>query len=222
MYIVNMFIGHFAVGLAAKRYSPKVNLGIFFISCQLLDLIWPVLVLVGVEHVSVDHSATVVTPFDFSYYPFSHSLTMSLIYSLLFGGISWKLAGSIKTAIVIGVVVLSHWGLDFITHRPDLPLFFNNFKVGLGLWNSTIGTFIVEAGLFCVGVVLYLKSSPLISTSKKWLFWSLITFLSIMYLGNIFGPKAPVDTHSHAIAGPALAMWIIVVWAYLADKSDAK
>ncbi len=215
-----MFIGHFAVGLAAKKAAPKINLGILFIACQLLDLIWPVLVLIGLEKVSVDHSATVVTPLNFSYYPYSHSLFSSVLYSLILGFIAWKIFKSLKTGIVFGLVVLSHWVLDFLTHRPDLPLFFDNVKVGLGLWNSTAGTFIVEVILFIGGIVFYLMSSPLTSQKRKLVFWSLIIFLFIMYLGNIFGPKAPVDTHPNAIAGPALAMWIIVIWGYFADKSN--
>ena len=127
---------------------------------------------------------------------------------------------SLKTGIVFGLVVLSHWVLDFLTHRPDLPLFFDNFKVGLELWNATAGTFIVEVILFIGGIVFYLMSSPLTSQKRKLVFWSLIIFLFIMYLGNIFGPKAPVDTHPNAIAGPALAMWIIVIWGYFADKKN--
>ena len=178
------------------------------------------MVLIGLEKVSVDHSATVVTPFNFSYYPYSHSLFSSVLYSLILGFIAWKIYKSLKTGIVFGLVVLSHWVLDFLTHRPDLPLFFDNVKVGLGLWNSTAGTFIVEVILFIGGIVFYLMSSPLTSQKRKLVFWSLIIFLFIMYLGNIFGPKAPVDTHPNAIAGPALAMWIIVIWGSLADKMN--
>ena len=102
----------------------------------------------------------------------------------------------------------------------DIFLFFDNVKVGLGLWNSTAGTFIVEVMLFIVGIVIYLMISHLTSQKRKLVFWSLIIFLFIMYLGNIFGPKAPVDTHPNAIAGPALAMWIIVIWGYFADKTN--
>jgi hypothetical protein len=213
-----MFIGHFALGLAAKKASPKLNLGLLFIACQLLDLIWPVLVLLGVEMVSVDHSATAVTPFDFSYYPYSHSLLMTCIYGLVIGLITGKVLKSTRAGIVIGLVVLSHWILDLLTHRPDLSLYFDSLKVGLGLWNSVIGTFIVEALIFIVGITLYLKSTPMMTKKRKIIFWTMISFLSLMYVGNIFGPKAPVDTHSSAIAGPAMAMWLIVIWAYFADK----
>jgi hypothetical protein len=213
-----MFIGHFAIGLAAKKVSPNINLGIFFIACQLLDLIWPVLVLLGIEKVSVDPKSTVVTPFDFSHYPYSHSLLMAVIYGLIFGFVFWSAKKSFKIGVVLGLVVISHWVLDLLTHRPDLPLYFDGLKVGLGLWNSVMGTFIVEFGLFIAGIVLYLKASPLITKKRKIIFWSLISFLTLIYIGNIFGPKPPIDTHSNVIAGPALATWLIVLWGYFADK----
>jgi membrane-bound metal-dependent hydrolase YbcI (DUF457 family) len=213
-----MFIGHFAVGLAAKKASPKLNLGLLFIACQLLDLIWPVLVLIGVEIVSVDSTATVVTPLNFSYYPYSHSLLMTILYSLILGFVIWNIKKSLKTGLVLVSVVTSHWVLDLLTHRPDLPLYFDNFKVGLGLWNSVVGTFIVEVVMFIIGISFYLKASPLITNKRKVIFWSMIGFLSIIYLGNIFGPKIPDGTHPNVIAGPALATWLIVLWGYYADK----
>ena len=217
-----MFIGHFGVGLAAKKVAPEINLGVLFLFCQLLDLIWPVLVLMNIEKVSVDHAATVVTPLNFSHYPFSHSLTASLSYSLIAGLITWRIFRSVRVGFVTFSVVFSHWILDFMTHRPDLPLFFGDEKVGLGLWNSLWGTFFVEVAIFILGIVIYRKSSPLQNRKRKIIFWSMISFLSIIYLGNIFGPKPPIDTPAAAIAGPALAMWLIVFWGYCADRKVEK
>lgn len=217
-----MFIGHFGVGLAAKKVAPEVNLGVLFLFCQLLDLIWPVLVLLNVENVSVDHSATVVTPLNFSHYPFSHSLTATLSYSLIAGLITWRIFKSVRVGFVTFSVVLSHWILDFITHRPDLPLFWGDEKFGLGLWNSLWGTFFVEVAVFILGTALYLKFSPALDRKRKITFWSLILFLSVIYLGNIFGPKPPLETPAAAIAGPALAMWLIVIWGYYADRVARK
>ncbi len=216
-----MFIGHFAVGLAAKKISPKLSLGVFFVACQLLDLIWPVLVLTGIERVSVDHSATVVTPLDFSHYPYSHSLLMAVVYSLLFALLFAALLKSKKDGMIVGLVVLSHWILDLVSHRPDLPILFNGYKVGLGMWNSIWATVLVETGLFVIGVFLYLRSTPTLTRKRKYIYWSMIIFLLIVYAGNIFGPKIPIDTHPNVIAGPALAMWLIVIWGYFADKNNS-
>lgn len=213
-----MFIGHFGAGLAAKKLAPEINLGILFIFCQLLDLIWPVLVLLNIEQVSVDHSATTVTPLDFSHYPYSHSLVATILYSLVVALIVWRVLNSGRSGVLAFSVVLSHWIFDFLTHRPDLPLMFGGEKFGLGLWNSLWGTFLVEVGIFGLGIFLYLQSSTPVNRRQKILFWSLIAFLMVIYLGNIFGPKIPDNAPSAAIAGPALAMWLFVVWGFFADR----
>ncbi len=214
-----MFVGHFGVGLAAKKLAPEINLGFLFFACQLLDLIWPVLVLIGIERVTVDPGATQVTPLDFVHYPYSHSLFMTLVNSLVGMTIGWRLSNSKRAGLVIGATIASHWLLDFVTHRADLPLFFGMNKFGLGLWNSVSGTLIVEIGIFIAGVFLYLQASPRNTRKEKIIFWSLIGFLFVVYLGNVFGPKVPLDTPSAAIAGPALAMWLIVLWAYFCDRN---
>lgn len=214
-----MFIGHFGVGLAAKKMAPELNLGILFIGCQLLDLIWPMLVLLDIEHVSVDHAATVVTPLNFSHYPYSHSLVMTLFYSLLASLLVWRIFKSSRVAVIAFLIVLSHWILDYVTHRPDLPIFFGEDKFGLGLWNSLWSTVLVEVAIFVFGIMLFLKSSPPFDKKRKIIFWSLVGFLSIIYFGNLFGPKPPIDSPPAAIAGPALAMWLIVIWGYFADKA---
>jgi membrane-bound metal-dependent hydrolase YbcI (DUF457 family) len=217
-----MFIGHFAVGLGAKKIAPELNLGILFIACQLLDLIWPVLVLMGIEKVSVDHLATVVTPLNFEYYPFSHSLVMTIVYSLLVGIVAGLFFKSKRLGFVLGLVTASHWVLDFVTHRPDMPIWFEGQKVGLGLWNSFTLAVSIELLIFAVGIFFYVKSKTSMSRKRKIWFWSLILFFLVIYAGNIFGPKPPADAPSAMIAGPALAMWLIVLWGYLVDKRNCK
>ncbi len=212
-----MFIGHFAVALGAKKMVPTINLGVLFLACQLLDLIWPCLVLLGIESVSIDHTATVVNPLNFEYYPYSHSLVMSIIYSLALGTIVAKVTKSRRGGIVTGCVVFSHWILDYITHRPDLPLTFDGLKVGLAMWNSLILTTSVELTLFATGIWLYLKSNHHPSAGKG--FWALMIFLLVLYAGNIIGPKPEVNTPAAMIAGPAMALWIIVLLAFKIDRT---
>ncbi len=213
-----MFIGHFAVGLGAKKMAPELNLGILFIACQLLDLIWPVLVLMGIEKVSVDHFATAVTPLNFEHYPYSHSLVMTIFYSLLVGIATGLVFRSKRLGVTLGLVTSSHWILDFVTHRPDLPIWFNGQKFGLGLWNSVSLSVSIELIIFAVGTVFYIRSKSNMSRKRKAWFWSLILFFLVIYAGNIFGPKPPIEASPNMIAGPAMAMWLIVLWGYLVDK----
>lgn len=132
--------------------------------------------------------------------------------------IFWYFFKSIRICATAFVAVLSHWILDFFTHRPDLPIFISGEKFGLGLWNYLWGTFIVEASLFFLGVMLYAKSTSRVTRKKSFLFWSMISFLSLVYVGNVFGPKPPSDLSSALIAGPALSMWLIIIWGYFSDK----
>jgi hypothetical protein len=118
--------------------------------------------------------------------------------------------------VIVGLAVSSHWVLDFLTHRPDLPLWFNGGPyVGLGLWNSMIGTVVVEVGLYIVGIVLYLRSTTAKDKIGSIGFWSLAGFLGLIYVGNLAGPPPP-DISAIAIAGNA--MWLFVAWAYWVDK----
>ena len=216
-----MFIGHFAVGFAAKRLVPQVNLGLFFVACQLLDLIWPVLVLLGVERVAVDHTATAVTPLAFQHYPYSHSLVMACLYALAGGLGAGMLLKSRRAAVVVALVTLSHWVLDFATHRPDLPLAFSETKVGLGLWDSVSLTVLIEGAMFVSAFAVYWKTQKVTTKPRRAGTIALFGFLVLIYVGNVFGPKPPLDTPAAAIAGPALAMWLIVGWAYAVDRAKS-
>ena len=215
-----MFVGHFAVALAAKTTAPKISLGILFIACQALDLIWPVLVLIGLERVSVDYSATAFTPLDFEHYPWSHSLGMAVVWSLVAFGVAKLVHRSNRESGIVAAVVLSHWVLDLLTHRPDLPLWFGDSpRLGIGLWNSVSATLVVELALFAAAIWVYSKLTVEKSKKGTWAFWSLIAFLVLAYFANAFGPKPPADATASMIAGPALAFWLLIPWAHWADRN---
>jgi hypothetical protein len=140
---IDRFIGHFALGFAAKRAAPRISLGVLFAAAQFADLLWPVLVAVGVEKVRIDPGNTAFTPLDFVSYPFSHSLLMIVIWGALCGLLY-------NNRILFGLVI-SHWILDFLTHRPDMPLYPGGGpKFGLGLWNSVPATLAVEVLMYFV------------------------------------------------------------------------
>jgi hypothetical protein len=214
-----MFVGHFAVGLAAKRATPKLPLAWLFIACQALDLLWPMLVLAGVEAVSVEPGITAFNPLRFDAYPWSHGLVMSALWSALFALGARLLGRPTRDGIVLGALVFSHWLLDLISHQPDLPIWFGDSqKLGLGLWQSVPATVAVELSMLAWGVWLFIRAAHPRDTRGRYGFWSLIAFLTIMYLASAFGPQAASDTPPEAIAGPALAMWLIVAWAAYVDR----
>ncbi|XGC80682.1 hypothetical protein ACES2L_15255 [Bdellovibrio bacteriovorus] len=214
-----MFLSHFGVAFAAKKIAPKISLGTLVLACQLMDLIWPFLVILGIEKVSVEKGATAFNYLNFESYPYSHSLAGSLVLSVLAGIVYFLVNPQKICALILSGVVFSHWVLDYISHRPDLPLT-DDFseKVGLGLWNSIPATVFVELLIFFVGIFIYLKFYMPKSTAKRIGLGVFIAFLLSIFALSAFGPPPPADASGAMIAGPALAMWIFVPWAMWIDR----
>jgi len=212
-----MFIGHYAVALAAKKAAPRTSLGTLFIAAQFIDLLWPLFVLVGIEHVRIDPGATAVTPLDFYDYPFSHSFLGVVFWAVLFGVVYFGLRRDGRASIVLALCVASHWFLDLLTHRPDLPLSpGGEARWGLGLWNSLAGTLLVETALFAAGVFVYLRTTRAKNRVGSIGFWALAGILFAIYLTNLFGPPPP-DVSTIAYAGNL--SWLFVIWAYWVDRN---
>ena len=209
-----MFIGHFGVALSAKRFAPRTSLAMLFFAAEFLDLIWPIFLLMGFEHVRVVPGITRVQPFDFYDYPFSHSLTMALRWALAVGLIYYLLRRYVKESWILGALVVSHWLLDYVSHRPDMPVWPGGPKVGLGLWNSWAGSISVELLLFGVGIWLYFGATRARDGLGVWGLWSLIALLSLGWVAAFFAPPPP-DTQQLAFG--AFVIWITVPWAALAD-----
>jgi membrane-bound metal-dependent hydrolase YbcI (DUF457 family) len=210
-----MFIGHHAAGFLAKRFAPRVSLGTLFAAAMLLDLVWPLLLLAGVEHVRIDPGNTAFTPLDFYDYPFTHSLLNVLGWSIAVAIVFWLIRKSASNAIVVGAAVLSHWVLDYVTHRPDLPLWPGGPKVGLGLWNSIPGTIAVEVLLFVLALWWYLRATTAIDRTGSIALWALVIFVALIYVANITSPPPP---NARMIGYAALAAWLFVPWGYWIDR----
>ena len=213
-----MFIGHAAAGFASKRMAPRTSLGLLMAAPLLLDLIWPVFLLAGIEHVRVDMNATKFTKLDFDHYPWSHSLVMAAVWSIVAGGAYWLWTRYARGAAVIAAGVLSHWVFDFITHRPDLPLYPGSPKVGLGLWNSIGGTLVVEVGLFMLGMEIYLRTAKPRDRTGILAFWGLVAFFLLIYAANV-GATPPKDVRLIAFAG--LLSPLFPLWAWWIDRHRA-
>jgi hypothetical protein len=211
-----MFIGHYAAALTAKKFAPKISLGTLFLSAQLVDLLWPLFLLLGLEHVRIEPGNTAVTPLDFYDYPITHSLLGALGWSLGGGLLFYAIRRRMKDAAVIAFCIISHWFLDLLTHRPDLPLGFGGSTViGLGLWNSVAATVVVEVLLFIIGIFMYLRATTAKDRIGSIGFWSLVAVLLVIYVANIFGPPPPSE---QAIAVAGNASWLFVIWAYWVDR----
>ncbi len=211
-----MFIGHFGVALVSKKFAPHTSLGTLVMAAQFTDLLWPVFLLLHVEQVSIVPGLTAVTPLDFVSYPFSHSLLADVGWASLFAGVYKVLKRESRGTVCLWFVVLSHWFLDVLTHRPDLPLYPGGDRfVGLGLWDSRIGTVLVEGAIFTIGAALYANTTRARDRVGTWGFAAFLALLGVMYIEDLFGPPPP---SVKAIAYATLGLWLFVAWAYWLDR----
>ena len=212
-----MFVGHLAVALVAKRAAPAVNLGWLMAGVTALDLIWPVFVLAGIEHVRIVRGATAFTPLVFDSYPWSHSLVMAVLWGLALVAVARWRHVRVSTWLLVALVV-SHWVLDFASHAPDMPLWPGpSPRLGLGLWYSIPLTLVVEGCLWIAAIVVFLKGRPGRRAGRA-AFWSLVVICTLMWAT---GPWSPPPPSARALGWFALIGWIIVPWAALADRTQA-
>lgn len=186
-----MFLGHFAAAFGAKRLAPRTSLGALFAAAQLPDVVWPWLVLGGAERVTIAPGDTAFTPLRFDSYPVSHSLATVALWGAAFGAVHFWRRRRTADALVLAALVLSHWLLDFVSHRPDMPLWPGGPKLGLGLWNSVPATVLVELALFAAGLWLCASATrPRDGVGRRG-FAGLAGLLLLIAVGNVLGPPPP-------------------------------
>jgi hypothetical protein len=213
-----MFVGHLAVALVAKRAAPAANLGWLMAGVTALDLIWPVFVLAGLEHVRIVQGATAFTPLVFDSYPWSHSLVMAVVWGLALVAVArWRDVRA--SAGLLVTLVISHWVLDFASHAPDMPLWPGpSPRLGLGLWYSIPLTLVIEGSLWILAIVVFLKGRPRRREGRV-AFWSLVMVSTLLWAT---GPWSPPPPSTRALGWFALIGWILVPWAALADRPPAR
>ncbi len=210
-----MFIGHYALALAAKRAAPRASLGALFAATSFADLLWPVFLLLGWEQAHVVPGPNPFLTLWLDSIPISHSLVTLIGWGALFGFAYRARTGDARGARVLALLVVSHWVLDFVTHRPDMPLYPGGTPLGLGLWNSVVGTVVVEAVMFVAGVWLYAGATRARDRAGSYGFWALIAVLLLSYAGSLFSPPPPSRT---ALAvGGIIFGWLFVAWAWWGD-----
>jgi hypothetical protein len=210
-----MFLGHFAVALAAKKAAPKTSLGTLVLAAQFADMLWPVLLFLGIEQVRIVPGLLAASPLDFTSYPISHSLVARLGWGAILGIAYFIVRRGGRSALLVGGLVPTHWLLDFIAHRPDMPIYPGGPKFGLGMWTSVPLTIVVEYTLFAAGIAVYINITRAKDPTGNLALWSLLGLLAVLYFASIFGPPPP---SVQALAWSAMAIWLTVPWAAWADR----
>lgn len=211
-----MVVGHLAVGFAAKRAAPSVNLAWLITAGIALDLLWPIFVLIGIEHFRIVPGANKFNPLMLDFYPWSHSLLMAGVWGVALAVLARARGITMKAAAVIAALVVSHWVLDFVSHTPDMPLWPGaSPRFGLGLWNSLPATFVVEGALWLAGLVLYLRTAPLASRRARIAFWSFIALMTFLWIA---GPWSPPPPSPRAVALTGLLQWLAIPWMAAVER----
>jgi len=210
-----MFIGHFGLAMAAKSVAPRPSLGTLVLAAQLVDGIWPIFVLLRWETVAIQPGITAVTPLDFTSYPYTHSLVAGFVWAAVLSGTYYALRSDRVGALWLAALVVSHWLLDLVAHRPDLPLWPGGPRVGLGLWYSLPATLAVEFALFAGGAWIYASVTRARDRLGSALFWAFVIVLGAIYLASVFGPPPP---SVGVLATSGLLGWLFVAWGYWIDR----
>jgi hypothetical protein len=207
-----MFVGHYAVGLAAKRFAPRTSLGILIAAPILLDLIWPILLLIGWEHVSIVDSPNPFLRLQFDSYPISHGLVAVIGWATLFASIYFGVARYLAGAIAVWLGVISHWLMDYVMHRPGLPLHAGSSRLlGLGLWERRWIAVAVELTLLAGGVAIYLFQTRAKDRFGSFGFWAFVVVIVALYGVLVFGPP-PASVNKLAIVALSTLLFVPFAW----------
>lgn len=211
-----MFLAHYGVAFAAKRAAPRTSLGALTFAAQFLDELWPILLLLGIEQVRIVPGIMIMNPLDFTYYPYSHSLVMAIVWGIVIGGVYYLVKRYHSGGWTLGLLVVSHWFLDVPVHGRDLPIWpgTSSPKVGWGLWNYVPLTYLVEFTIYAIGVFIYARSTRARNAVGKWGFWAYALILPIIYVWS----NGPPPSSERALAWTALLIWLFVPWAWWVDK----
>jgi len=213
-----MFIGHYGPAFLVKRADRTIPLWVLFVAVQFLDVLWAPFVLLGIEKVRIVPGFTKASPLDLYYMPYTHGLLTTIGWSIVFGGAYQLIArpSTTRASILVGLAVFSHWVLDFLVHRPDLPLYDNSAKVGLGLWNIPTIELPLEA-LLLLGAMWWCYRENLRRAIGTFVFGVLLVALQVY---SFFAPPPPTDKAMAATAFISYIVLAIVIW-WLQDRKPS-
>jgi hypothetical protein len=210
-----MFIGHYGVSFAARSTQTRVPLWVWFIAVQWMDIVWSVLVLLGIEKLRIVPGFTQANSFDLYYMPYTHGLPGSVLLSLVFGVIvALSTSGNrVTTILLVAAASFSHWVLDLVVHVHDLPLYDNAAKVGFGLWRHVVLSLPLELIILGLGAWLYARTTTFASATGRYVLWVFVFFLAALQVYANFGPP-PSSPEAMAVTTFAsyLALALLAVW----------
>ena len=216
-----MFVGHYGPSFAAKALKKSIPLWLLFLAVQLVDVLWAIFVLLGIEKARIVPGITATNPLDLYYMPYTHSLVGSILWSIT-AVVLYRISSSVTgwpAPGVVGVAVFSHWVLDLLVHRPDLPLYDDAFKVGLGLWNFPVVAFALEVASLFFGMYLYLRSTEPVGRGGR---YGMVIFGIIMLAVQGFVFFGPPPSSVKAAAVIALVSYFVFAGvAYWLEKKRA-
>ncbi len=210
-----MLLGHYAVGLAAKKIAPRTSMGALVAAPILLDLLWPIFLLLGWEHVTIVPNSNPFLRLQFDSYPISHGLIAVIGWATLYASAYFGLTRYLTGTILIWLGVISHWVLDWIVHLPDLQLYATSRMFGLGLWNHRWLTVVIELTLFMIAIWTYQRQTRPKDKIGLYAFLAYVLFLVLVYAGAVFGPPPP---SVKKVALITLLTWIMIPWAWWFDS----
>ena len=213
-----MFVGHYAVGFAAKRIQPRLSLLTLLTAAMLADILYSIFLIAGIEHVAISPGITRVNALDLYDFPISHSLLTDVIWAALFAGIFFLCSRSARAAWIIAAAVLSHWLLDFISHRPDMPLAPGVHKYfGLGLWNSIPATVVVEGSMWLAAIILYARATRAKGRTGFYGLWIPIGLLTLLWATSLNG--APPPSLGIVKIVNVVLISLTLAWTYWMDRA---
>ena len=221
-----MFVGHYSIAFACRTERNKIPLWVLFVAVQFLDYIWATLVLMGIEKLRVTKGFTAGSMLDSYFHPYSHSLIMAVVWSviaaLVYKGVCGRYGRhySGSAPLIIGLAVFSHWIFDLIAHPRDLAIYDNTWKVGFGLWNYREPEFALEIALLAAGIALYLtrNAMPAIRTGAV---IGLGLLLVIVQIGDTYVPRTPL-TDKATVTGVWIFYTLFVFMALAVEKIGSR
>ena len=204
-----MFVGHYGVSFAAKPIEKRIPLWVWFIAVQWLDVIWSILVLMGIEKLQIVPGFTEANALNLYYMPYTHSLPGAIVLSLIFGSIVAVFTNASRwvTILLVAAASFSHWLLDLVVHTPDLPLYDNAAKVGFGLWRHVALSFPLELIVLGLGAWLYARMTTFVSAKGRYLFRGFVSLLATLQIYANFGPP---PSSPEAMAATALTFYVVL------------